>query len=178
MVSSHHLSNASGCLRSIRSAKANQICLRCQARCFARSRKLQFCTSTNRPVPARKDAGDDDFESTFAGKVRKRIWGTQDPPGQQNPYVKTTAEDDDKISVEEQEEELIRREQAEIRQLGVANAELSMADEEFEEAEGASDGQLMDQPTTGYTPATTWKGLRSIPDSTLIEQIMKSDFKG
>lgn len=117
----------------------------------------------------------------FSERVRRRIWGTDNPPGQKDPYGPATPEDRRR---QREEEALLRQSAAEenaknhgrrpqkgsaltedapdttneVRNTPVSSsADKSDIAQQRSEAQGA--GDLSD---LGYTPAQTWDGLPRI----------------
>jgi len=115
------------------------ICLQCrlQSSMLAREERL-----TRNNHSAQRHA------SSQTQWLRKKIWGTDNPPGQKDPYAKLTPEQ----QRQEQEEMELERQAMEEQNL-----------EEESEGEDIPD-ELIDglQRPGEYVPATTWHGLRSI----------------
>ena len=83
-----------------------------------------------------------DEKLPFGEKLRRKIWATDKPPGQKNPYEKLTPEQRAK-EIEEREAEAERErleEDTTMRQVDAAPPPI----------------------TDGYTPAATWDGLDQI----------------
>jgi hypothetical protein len=86
-----------------------------------------FSTSTSRP---------EDKKITLPERLRRKIWGTDQPPGQENPYVNASVYDQHKERI--QEEELAKHE-------GREGTLVAMADLD-----------------TSYVPAANWDGLERV----------------
>ena len=93
--------------------------------------------------------------------MRKRLWGTEQPSGQDDPHAHETAEEREDRLEEEREEALAQREQQEIRSLG-ANPEVEPLETQELDDEQV-DEDIEDLPQ-GYRPASTWRRLRNISD--------------
>ena len=84
----------------------------------------------------------------FGEKLRRKIWGTDKPPGQRNPYEQLTPEE--------------RAKQLEEREIEEREASASREKQLFDRA---SDQEYADAPapiTDGYVPAATWDGLDQV----------------
>ena len=101
------------------------VCLRCRSR---RLPPLQ-------PLVIQRYASDDNKSNLSS--VRKKIWGTEHPPGQRDPYEQLTAE-----QRAEQEQEM--------------EAEREM------EAKKQAEAEVVAEAEAEYEPATTWDGLERI----------------
>ncbi|KAI9700777.1 MAG: hypothetical protein M1836_002146 [Candelina mexicana] len=110
------------------------ICLACRRRTLSISPRATFSTSRVQ----RKSEGD---QLTYTERLRRKIWGTNEPPGQKDPYQRLGPEQQ---AAEEQAAEERAERQAERRrgQLASAKNEIPRADK--------------------YEPATTWDGLESV----------------
>lgn len=104
-----------------------------------RNRAAPFSTSSLWSRPAKP----------FTEKIRSRIWGTEDPPGQEDPYGDKSVFD--KTKQRQKEEEL-----KEAREL--AELEREQREQELEE-ERAQKGKLrVAYDLSTYTAADTWDG--------------------
>lgn len=133
---------------------------------------------------------DDKFEKSFANKVRKKIWGTESPPGQRNPYVRELSEEEQADRVkEEAEREAIKKEEDDLLKIrkgeddaaffvGEQEVVDDVAEEEEEEEENNDFGEPQRQPLKEYEPAMTWRGLRFIPGWKVAEQKRRPWFEG
>lgn len=181
------------------------ICLNCQLRALSIHRKplspyhaRNITRSQLRHYANQRpsnDENDDGFEGSFANKVRKKLWGTDTPPGQRNPYVRESLldeEEEDRLREEAElkareieEEDFARiREGPEGERVMVAEQDViddvaeGEEEEEYQEEGGyveESKGKGMGQQ---YTPAKTWRGLRFIPGWKVAQQKPKPWFEG
>ncbi|KAI9796972.1 MAG: hypothetical protein M1835_002495 [Candelina submexicana] len=112
----------------------SSVCLACRRRTLSIAPRATFSTSRVQ----RKSEGD---QLAFTERLRRKIWGTSEPPGQKDPYRKLSPEEQ---AAEEQEAEERAERRAERRrgQLASAENEIPSADK--------------------YEPATTWDGLESV----------------
>ena len=86
-----------------------------------------FSTSISRP---------EDKKITLPEKLRRKIWGTDQPPGQENPYVNTSVYDQHNDRI--REEELVKHEGQERTLATMAGLD------------------------TSYVPAANWDGLERV----------------
>ena len=109
------------------------ICIQCRHRAISHLSKTAFSTSTSRKA--------DNDKLPYSEKLRRRIWGTDTPPGQLDPYT--------------QESALERK-----RRLDREESSVSESASETDTASLASDAKF------DYVPATTWDGLEQIGGAT------------
>ena len=200
----------------LRGANRSYVCLNCQIRGLSSSKPFKPSAATRSPFIAAAAAAttttpcrslsqsrhyadnqrpppNDDFEGSFADKLRKRIWGTDHPPGQRNPYVQETPEER-----EEREEQLKEEEEREIREMEERDFERMRGKGYGEDAVVSGEGQhFVDDVAEGqkeavvedmgigkerksrdYVPATTWRGLRHIPEWKAVQKAPQSWFTG
>lgn len=110
------------------------VCLQCRLSASAATRK-QFL-SAKPLVPSREYA-------SFTDKLRKKIWGTDTPPGQENPYGDSSVID-----------QLRRVKDLEDERKGT-RAQVAPTSEERKELE--DDGEAPD-----YVPQATWDGMERV----------------
>ena len=188
-----------------RVSREGYICLSCQLRALSFHRKPLSPYHTRnvtgsqvrhyadqRPI---NDENDDGFERSFANKVRKKLWGTDTPPGQRNPYVRESLIDEEEEDRLREEAEMKAREMEEadfarIREgvdgerivVGEQDVIDDVAEDEEEEdyQEEGGDGQESKERRMGqqYKPAKTWRGLRFIPGWKVAQQTPKPWFEG
>lgn len=121
-------------LRPISNAARNRssyICLQCRRRT-----QLNLLSSTTPSIPlvSRRNASTSRDKTPYTEKLRRKIWGTENPPGQADPYGNASIFDRTKQQAEEQEPEL----------------------------EAVDTNALATTLDVDYVPATTWDGLDHI----------------
>ena len=107
------------------------VCLSCRTRLATAPQRFALSTSASR----RAQSGG---KVPFTEKIRRRIWGTESPPGQEDPYGGLSALDQTKRKKTEQR---------------------SAVETEVAVQRGAAVAQ---PDTTAYVPATTWDGLEQV----------------
>ena len=110
--------------------KSHYVCLQCRLQTSAATRTTNSSISLTQ-APRRHAS----WVST--DKLRKKIWGTETPPGQADPYV-TESEDDR------------------------AKREREQKNEEAKKLESAPEKKPESVPEDGYVAATTAKGLKRV----------------
>ncbi len=104
----------------------SSVCLACRRRTLAASPRATFSTS-------RVQRESEDDKVPFTQRLRRKIWGTSEPVGQEDPYQRLSPEE-------------TKAEQA-ASQAAEQEAKQEAKRKEFEE---------------NYEPATTWDGLESV----------------
>lgn len=174
-----------------RGPRIGYICLHCQIRALSTLRQpLRPCRNITRSQLRRyasqrpKEDDDDGFEGSFANKVRKKLWGTDNPPGQRNPYVRELPDEEEDRLREDAEREAREIEEADfarIREGGgiekVVVRQQDVVDDVAEEDEEEEEEEEVEQRKE-YKPATTWRGLRVIPGWKVAQQKPKPWFEG
>ena len=128
----HKTSSTIGRLVSKAYPQSNYICIQCRLRAISHLQKSAFSTST-----PRKASND---KLPYSEKLRRRIWGTDTPPGQKDPYVRESPSDQSKTQQQD----------------------VSISDSSSEiDATTAEDVRQ-----SAYVPATTWDGLEQIGGAT------------
>ena len=123
-------------------AQSTFICSRC------RKNRLHPTAQFSSPLfqSSQHRAKSTDEKLPFGEKLRRKIWATDTPPGQKNPY--------ERLTPEQRAKEIEEREAA--------------ASEELEYEDEASDQEAKGVPspvTDGYVQAATWDGLDQIGGS-------------
>lgn len=117
------------------------VCLHCQHPWALAAQKGALSTSI--PIPTQRRASSTSGSIPFTEKIRRKIWGTDNPPGQEDPY--------EFLSIAEQ-----RRAKDKTKKDPVALAEA-----------GPEAGVVPpDATASNYVPATTWDGLEQIGGAT------------
>ena len=116
--------------------RAGFICAQCRRRASTAIPKA--ASSAPKPFPPRRYASSS-FADNFTDKLRKKIWGTDTPPGQEDPYGPPSLLDQ-------------KRRQAEERE----------SDEESEKAAKVPVTTEEPEEDPNYVPATTWDGLDTV----------------
>lgn len=111
--------------------RSNYICLQCRRRAH-----LNPLSSSLQSTPSlgRRNASTSRDKTPYTEKLRKKIWGTETPPGEADPYGNESRFDRSKLQTEEQEPE---------PETVDTNAVAATSD-------------------VDYVPATTWDGLDHI----------------
>ncbi|KAI9881269.1 MAG: hypothetical protein M1830_005555 [Pleopsidium flavum] len=121
-----------------RTLRASFVCLACRTGLSSASQRAALSTSA--APRAQQDGRDSSGKIPFTEKIRRRIWGTDSPPGEADPYGNLSTFDQtkkrEKTSLEPEED--------------------SEEDPEEEDAAGVGPDR------NGYVPATTWDGLEQV----------------
>ena len=178
MASSCRVKTASGSFLDISRGRSTYTCIQCQLRAPLLWNPTRRKDSLRRFPQPRRFASNDSFKGTFTEKVRKKIWGTENPPGQDDPYARELQEEEGERLKEEEERERSLRETEEIRSLGRATELENHEDESNEQLEGLDDDQAGNQPVYEYKPATTWRRMRHMPNFEVVELATRPWFQG
>lgn len=126
---------------SSQTASALYVCSTCRRQCHPAAAAVSLCPQTLRKASS---------NASFTEKLRRKVWGTDNPPGLKDPYGG---------------ESLLERK---LREKGLRKEEADAAVEEAE-AEAASEHETVApeqesvSPTAvedpDYVPATSWEGL-------------------
>jgi len=127
----------------------NTICLFCQHQSTSSSRR-SFTTTTlrlARPRPAEPTSNPD-----FLERTRRRIWGTDTPPGAADPYARPAPVTE--------ESAVSPLEEGELEDVDIARR---MAEDQYRQDKAELQSQVEQAPThEDYVPATTWEGLEMV----------------
>ncbi len=123
-------------------SRSNYTCLQCQLRAYRATQKTK---PPFRLPPTRRHASGINTE-----KWRKKIWGSETPPGQEDPYGSPSV-------LEQRRKEL---------QLDVQEKEPHDVERRTEAPAVIEDGVEDYVDTEGYKPATTWETLPKIGGDT------------
>ena len=186
MASAHRFAAASARVTVRSRADSGYVCLNCQLRALSTSRKPAPSQRPNTLSQSRRYASNDGFEGSFADKLRKKMWGTENPPGQRNPYVKESPEEREERLAEEEEREAREMEERDFQRMRKARKddviirEEDIVDDVAKDEEGmeAEPPEGFSLPPKEYKPATTWKGLRHIPGWKVAQEAPKPWFNG
>lgn len=104
------------------------VCPSCRTRLSSPSQRFALSTTAVRRAES-------DSKVPFTEKIRRRIWGTESPPGQEDPYGDLSALDQTKRKRQNavEKEEVVKQRSA-----------------------------VVEPDTSGYVPATTWDGLEQV----------------
>lgn len=178
MASSHRFCTPSSHVIKFSQSISRNNCHQCRIHYGRYAQRKRSLPPPVSHVQAQRFASNGDFEKSFAGRVRRKLWGTDTPPGQANPYVRETPEETEDRLEEEREQELILREQEEIKRLGGTLASNLSDNQEAEDYENPEDEPLEEQPPPGYVPATNWRYMRHIPNPKIAASISSPVFNG
>ena len=160
-------------------AKFKNVCLQCRLHSILTSQRARQAPPTASFSQPRRFASNDDFEGSFADRLRKKIWGTDNPPGQKNPYVRESPEELEDRLLEEEERASRQRELDEIRSLGRPTPEEEQLGEPLEEASTPEqEAESEAESSYEYAPAKTWRHLRHIPNFEATEHSNRPLFEG
>ncbi|MCJ1285603.1 hypothetical protein MMC26_004944 [Xylographa opegraphella] len=123
------------------STRSGYVCIRCQHSLSARSFAI---LPKSIPVGIQRHASTAREKTPYTEKIRRKIWGTQDPPGQADPYGDASVLDQTKKQTLESEPEQAVEERP------------TTGDEPLSTSAANED----------YVPATTWDGLDHIGGAT------------
>ena len=117
------------------------VCLHCRHRSALAAQKGALSTSI--PIPTQRHASSTSDNIPFSEKIRRKIWGTDNPPGQEDPYGG--------LSIAEQRRAMDKNK----KDPGVL-------------AEAGPEAGVVppDAAASNYVPATTWDGLEQIGGAT------------
>lgn len=115
------------------------VCLQCRHRSALAAHRGALSTSI--PIPLQRHASSTSSSDSVSQKIRRKLWGTDNPPGQEDPYGGPSQ---------------IEQKKSKVKKDPVAGAE---------KAPGA--GVVpSDTAASNYVPATTWDGLDQIGGAT------------
>lgn len=115
------------------------VCLQCRHRSALAAQRGALSTSV--PISPQRHASSTSSIDSLTGKIRRKLWGTDNPPGQENPYGGLS--------------------KSELKKSKVKKDPVAVA----EKAAGA--GVLpSDTAASNYVPATTWDGLDQVGGAT------------
>lgn len=115
------------------------VCLQCRHRSALAAQKCALSTSI--PVPTQRHASSTTRSDSLSERIRRKIWGTDSPPSQEDPYGG--------LSTFEQRKSKAKKDPVAV-------------------AEGVSGAAVVpsDAAASNYVPATTWDGLDRIGGAT------------
>ena len=109
------------------------------------------------------------------------MWGTDNPPGQRNPYVRESPEEqEDRLRAEEEREarETEEADFARIREGGKDDNVIVGKQDVVEDIVDDVAKEEGKEQAKEYEPATTWRGLRYIPGWEVAQQKPRPWFEG
>lgn len=117
------------------SSRASFVCVACRSRLSSVPQRAALSTSA--AYRAQRDGSSSSEKIPFSEKIRRRIWGTDSPPGEADPYGNLSTFDQTK-----------------------KRGESVIEPEETPEEENA----VIKPEKTSYVPATTWDGLEQVEE--------------